>query len=299
MIAGFLPIWLLTAVGYVTGRTRILGDQGEIVLGRFVFHVAMPAALFATLSTTSLDRFSGWAIVTFGAGTTLTCLLGFAASRWVFGRGLSDQAISGMAAGYVNSANLGIPVALQLLGNTSFIVSVMLFQVLMVTPIVLTIIDGGSRIRDFLLLPARNPIIIACVLGVVASGHVPQQVLAPCRLLGAAAVPTALITLGMSLRGRTPEPGPRSRGELAVAVALKIVVQPCVAFVLGRYAIHLSRTDLLAVVTCSALPTAQNAFIYAREYGLRTELVRNTIVASSVLSMGSLLLTTSLLSTHH
>lgn len=117
----------------------------------------------------------------------------------------------------------------------------------------------------------------------------------PYRLLGAAAVPAALVTLGMSLHGRTAEAGPRSRGEVVVAVTLKVVVQPCVAFVIGRYAIHLSRNDLLAVVICSALPTAQNAFIYAREYGLRTDLVRNSIVTSSVLSMLSLLLATWLL----
>ena len=304
VIASFLPIWLLAAVGYLAGRTRILGDQGELVLGRFVFHIAMPASLFATLSEAKLDRFSGWAIVTFAAGTVSTCLIGFAASRWVFGRGLGDQAISGMAAGYVNSANLGIPVAVQLLGDTSFIVSVMLFQVLIVTPVVLTVIDVHNgegrliRVRDLLLLPARNPIIVACVLGVAVDGlgwRLPQQVLGPCRLLGAAAVPAALVTLGMSLRGRTAEAGPRSRGEVAVAVLLKIVIQPCVAFVLGRYAVHLSRPDLLAVVVCSALPTAQNVFIFAREYDLRTALVRNAIVASSALSMLSLLLATWLL----
>ena len=181
----------------------------------------MPASLFATLSGTDLDRFSGWAIVTFGAGTVLTCLIGFAASRWVFGRELGDQAISGMASGYVNSANLGIPVAVQLLGDTSFIVSVMLFQVLIVTPVVLTMIDvhdgGGSlRVRDFLLLPLRNPIIIASALGVAVAASDPAAPAGtgPCRLLGAAAVPAALVTLGMSLHGRTARGRPPlARGD--------------------------------------------------------------------------------------
>ena len=82
----------------------------------------------------------------------------------------------------------------------------------------------------------------------------------------------------MAMPPGTVPRGKKAAGESLDAVLLKIVIQPCVAFVLGRYAVHLSRPDLLAVVVCSALPTAQNVFIFVGEYDLRTALVRNAIV---------------------
>ncbi|MEW2080222.1 hypothetical protein [Streptomyces sp. NPDC005283] len=39
---------------------------------------------------------------------------------------------------------------------------------------------------------------------------------------------------------------------------------------------------------CAGLPTAQNAFIFASEYRLNTDLARDTVLLSTLLSMGSL-----------
>ena len=50
MLAAFVPIWALTAVGWLAGRSRVLGAGAVDVLGRFVFYVAMPAALLDTLT---------------------------------------------------------------------------------------------------------------------------------------------------------------------------------------------------------------------------------------------------------
>lgn len=50
LLSAFTPIWTLTAIGYAVGRSGLLGDRAEPVLGRFVFHVAMPSALFAMVS---------------------------------------------------------------------------------------------------------------------------------------------------------------------------------------------------------------------------------------------------------
>ncbi|MFF1872285.1 AEC family transporter [Kitasatospora herbaricolor] len=328
LLSAFVPIWVLTAVGYLLARTGLLGEHAEDVLGRFVFHVAMPAALFGMLARTPLGSFANTSMVAFAAGTVLASLLGVAVSRWVFGRRPADQAISAMASGYVNSANLGIPVAVQVLGDATFIAPVLLFQVLLVTPVVLTTLEAGSagaeragsqragsecagrvdgdaaagghgpgarpksdRARRMLLLPLRNPVILASGLGgaVSAAGwHLPQTLAHSCELLGGAGVPTALVVLGMSLHGRPAAVGAGLPAEVGASVLIKTLVQPLVAFAVGSLVLRLPAHQLLAVVVCSALPTAQNVFIYARQYELNTVLARNSVLYSTLLSMVTL-----------
>ncbi|TXS42470.1 AEC family transporter [Streptomyces sp. OR43] len=301
LLSGFAPIWILTGIGYAAGRGGLLGDQAESVLGRFVFHVAMPAALFTMVSGSRPAAFAHPSMVAFAAGTALVSALGYAVSRRFFGRERAEAAVGGMASGYVNSANLGIPVAVHVLGDASFVAQVILFQVLCVSPVVLTLLDSGTRgggaapggLRRMLTMPVRNPVIMASLLGVAVSAagwRPPAVVTHSCDVLGAAAVPTALITLGLSLCGGPGGGTGRvtGRAEAGVVVALKTVVQPLVAYLVAGPLLGLPDHQVLAVVLCSALPTAQNAYLYAREYGLDTGLARHGVVASTVVSMGTL-----------
>ncbi|MEU2673539.1 AEC family transporter [Streptomyces sp. NPDC007164] len=324
LLSAFAPIWMLTAIGYAVGRSGLLGAQAEAVLGRFVFHVAMPAALFTMVSGARLNTFANSSMVAFAASTALVCGLGFLVSGRLFGRGTADRAIGSMASGYVNSANLGIPVAVQVLGDASFVAQIILFQVLLVSPVILALLDSGAGtgtgevtgagagtgtksgsgravvFRRMLSMPVRNPIIMASLLGVAVSAlglRLPHALAHSCDLLGAAAVPTALITLGLSLNTRPaaddsaelPQRTARPvRAEFVVAVALKTLVQPLIALAVGGPLLHLPEHQLLAVVLCSALPTAQNAFIYAQQYGLDTRVARDAVVTSTVVSMATL-----------
>ncbi|MFE7578811.1 AEC family transporter [Streptomyces sp. NPDC057521] len=306
LLSAFAPIWVLTGIGYAVGRGGLLGEQAEAVLGRFVFHVAMPAALFTMVSGASPDVFGHPSMVAFAASTAVAAGAGFFLVRRVFGRGRADAAIGAMSSGHVNSANLGIPVAVQVLGDASFVAQVILFQVLVLSPVVLTLVESGTEgadgadrrrpgggVRRLLTMPLRNPIILASLLGVAVSAtglRLPAAVTHPCDVLGAAAVPTALITLGLSLH-RGPGGGGRARrerAETAVVVAVKTLGQPLAALLVAGPLLHLPDRQLLAVVLCAALPTAQNSFIYAREYGLDAGLARDAIVASTLVSMVTL-----------
>ncbi|MFE3502178.1 AEC family transporter [Kitasatospora sp. NPDC059160] len=292
LLSAFAPIWALTAVGYVVARAGLLGPQAELVLTRFVFHVAMPAALFLMISRTPLGHFANPSMLAFVAGTAVSTGLGLVVGWRLFGRKRGELAIGAMASGYVNSANLGIPVTMQVVGDASFVGPVVLFQILVVTPAVLAVLDSGAAGRRALVtLPLRNPILIATALGAVASAtgfQLPAELHHSADLLGGAGVPTALVALGMSLHNRPAADGRSRRAEVGLTVAIKTLVQPLVALLVAGPVLHLPTHQLLTVVLFSALPTAQNIYTYAREYGQGTDLARDTVLWSTLVSMATL-----------
>src|SRR4029077_15791199 len=141
MLAVFAPIWILAALGYVARRTGLLDATAAQTLSKLVFHLAIPATLFLALSTQPLSAFTGRPLIAFGTSTVLVIGTGWlVAGRWL-DRKPGEQAIWGMSAGYVKSRNLGIPIARLVLGSTAFLVQVVLLQVLVVTPVILTALD--------------------------------------------------------------------------------------------------------------------------------------------------------------
>jgi predicted permease len=303
VFAAFVPIWALTAVGYVAGRTGVLGFGAVDVLGRFVFYVAMPAALLDALTRQPVAGTAGRGVAAFVIATLLVGAVGLSVARWGFRRSVGEQAIAAMAAGYVNAGNLGIPVAVQVLGDTSFIAVVLLIQTTVLTPVILGTLDlargEGRRWRRLLTVPLRSPVMLACVAGVTlgAAGlHLPRQPAAVVALLGAAAVPSALVALGLSLvRADDADQAPARPVEVALSVLLKSAVQPLVCFLVARFAFGLHGAGLFAVVLCSALPTAQNTFVFARAYDVDGRFPRDAVVVSTAASMVTLSVVAALL----
>ncbi|WFE40832.1 AEC family transporter [Micromonospora sp. WMMD998] len=294
LVSAFVPIWILTAVGYTACRRGLLGAAAASVLGRFVFHLAMPAALFLALSRAPLAGFAGRSLLAFAVSTVAVVGFGWAGASRLFGRGPGERPIWGMAAGYVNSANLGIPIATQIIGDVSFLAEVVLLQVLVVTPVILVALDrhrdpaARARVRRIASLPVRNPVILASLLGVACSAaglRPPAAVGASLTLLSGAAVPAALVALGASLHRTAPSRA--APVELAVITALKLVAQPVIAYATGL-ALHLSAPQVLAVVVCAGLPTAQNTFVYSQEYGVGEAVVNRAVAVTTTLSLATL-----------
>jgi predicted permease len=265
------------------------------VLGWFVFHLAMPTALFVRLSRTPMTGFDGRQLAAFSVSTAVLIGAGWYCAGRFFDRKHGERTIWGMASGYVNAANLGIPIAMQVLGSVSFLVEVLLLQTLIISPVVLATLDrhaeagGKIRLRRLTTLPVRNPVILGSALGIAASAagfRTPLDVQRSLALLASAAVPAALILLGASLYRREAEPG-TGRAEITAITALKLVAQPALAGVVGLL-LHLSQPQLLSVVVCAGLPTAQNAFVFAQQYNVGEALASRAVLTTTTLSLATI-----------
>ncbi|MEH1015073.1 AEC family transporter [Micromonospora sp. CPCC 206060] len=295
VFASFTTIWILTVAGYLIGRYGLLGPHGTTVTARLVFFIAAPALLFTTLARAGLDRIFTPALATFVVSTVLVAtgylLLAGREVRADPGR----ATVGALGASYVNAANLGLPVAAYVLGDVSLVAPVLLFQVLLAAPLALAVLDrasgrSGSAGR-LVALPLRNPIMLGCAAGLavaVSGWQPPVEVFRPFELVGSAAVPLALLALGMSLPGSRPLARGADLRERWLAVGLKVLGQPLVAYAVGRWGFGLTGPALLAAVVTAALPTAQNIFVYATRYDRGTGLARDTIVLSTVAAAVSL-----------
>ncbi|WP_330459463.1 AEC family transporter [Streptomyces sp. NBC_00820] len=292
VLSGFAVIAVVIGVGYLLGRRGSLGEQGAEVLTRLAFSVAGPALLFTMLAKADLSvLFSARLLVTALSTAAVAGLfvLVSVVRRWGTGR----TTIGALCSGYVNSGNLGIPIAAYVLGDASLVAPVLLFQVVLVTPVALTVLDlsgTGEKGTPWqrLLTPLRNPIAVASLCGVVVSAagwRIPGPLLNPLTLIGGMSVPAALLTFGMSLRGSAAPGRGRDREPVLLSVALKSVGQPLVAWLLARCVFGLHGAPLLDVVVTSALPAAQNLFTYASRYGVAETLARESILLSTVVSV--------------
>jgi hypothetical protein len=304
LLVAFGTIWAVTAVGWAMGRYDLLGPRAELVLARLVFYVAAPALLFATLSTADLaDVFTG-ALAAFVLSTAIVAGLYVALARAWWRTPAGETTIGAMCASYVNGGNLGIPVAVYVLGDIAYAAPVLVFQLLVAAPTALAFLetaeareaaaaghasgDGRARRRALLrlaLFPARNPITLSSAAGVAIalSGWLPPDaLLEPFRLVGSAAVPLALLALGLSLTGVGAARAQSPPGPRYAALTLKVLVQPLLAYLIARHALGLSGPALLAAVITSGLPTAQNIYVYAVRYGRAEGLARDAILLSTV-----------------
>jgi predicted permease len=300
VLAGFAAIWAVTAAGWGVGRLDLLGPRAERVLARLAFFVLTPALLFTTLSRSDPADLLTPALAAFAASAVVTAAAGIAlARRWR--RPAAETVVAGLCAAYVNAGNLGIPIAAYVLGDVAAVAPVLLFQTLLMAPLALAALDraGGpagpprGRARATVRLfgfAARNPITVGAAAGiaVAATGwHPPAAALRPVELLGSAAVPVALLALGLALAGG-PRPGRRPGPALRYAlVALKTVGQPAVAYLVARHALGLDGPALLAATVTAALPTAQNVYVFAARYERAEPLARDVVLISTLVAAGT------------
>ncbi|MBY4575156.1 hypothetical protein ACN94_16470 [Gordonia paraffinivorans] len=297
VISGFTVIFIVVGVGYLLGRTRVIGDRAHEVLSRLVFFVFTPALLFHSLVTSDLSVVFSSTLVIAGGGALIIATAYLVIAKLTLRRGIPELVIGALSSSYVNSVNLGLPIAIFVLDDASFVAPLLLFQILILSPMALLALDltaleresGRSVVKDSLIAPLTNPIVVGGIAGLVVSllGLMPPAaVMSPLKMLGDASVPTALLAFGMSLTGvQIFKKGESPRRDILLASVLKMVAMPLAVYAIARWGFGQTGHDLFAQVVIAALPTAQNVFVYATRYRRGQILARDTGLITTIASI--------------
>ena len=309
-----LPIFALILAGVLCARRGILGPHATDSLNGFVVWLALPALLFGAMAQATRAEIDHPAfLAAYGGGIAATFACSFALDRRR-GHRLADRAIEGLNAAYANTGFMGIPLCLAALGPASLppaiIATLLTACVLFAAAIVLIETDLQRPdprrpnlprpgplpvLRKVALSLARNPLLAAPALGLAfaATGTtLPEPLLRFTTLLGAAASPCALVTIGLFL-AQPGAPGaitaaPRhaaTRGTVARLVALKLLGQPALTAVLTFVVFPMPAPWSHAALLLSALPIGTGPFMLAKLYDREAATTSRAILLSTVLSV--------------
>lgn len=288
VITGFAIILAVIAVGAILARTGVIKEERErLVLNRVAFYAASPALLFTSVANSDAQTLFSPVIVVIFFATLATAAVYILASALFFRQDIPTTTMGAASACYFNSVNIGLPVSVYVLGEATYVVPVLVLQMVVFTPFILAGLgaeDAGGRSRlakigDSVRSALLSPVVIGSMLGLVVAVvglQIPDPVMRPLEILGGASIPMILISFGASLRNTAPLATPADRPGTLVATALKLVGMPLIAWLIAL-GMGLSGDELYASVILAALPAAQNVYNYAASYQRGMIIARDTV----------------------
>ncbi len=295
-----LPVFAIVGAGYLSGRFKILGDEASPALSGFVFYIALPVLLFIAMTRVTPEEIFDWNFIgTYAIALLAGLALTMVALRIFYpGRRLAESALGGMGAIYGNTGYMGIPLVMIAFGPEAAVPAVIATVVntaiifCLVCSLVeadLSIGEGAMDIvKDVTKGLARNPLFIAPIAGIAVSFSgvsVPSSIAAFCDILGAAAGPSALFSLGLFMVGKKFS---KDAGEVTLIVIIKLFILPVLAWLLVTYVFQMSPLWAAVAVIMTALPTGTGAFVLAQRYGVYADQTSAVTLLSTIISIVTL-----------
>ncbi len=296
LLAISLPFFGLVFCGYGARRSNLLPETAVAGLNAFVFWFALPALLFYKLATTpDVGGFDFRLIIAYSGAGLVCYLLAAVIGRSFFGARLGECGIQGMAAAYPNVGYMGLPLVIQIWGDSALgpAIMILITDTLLLFTLTTLLLEADTGKPTTILATltrvvrglSRNPLLVAALLGVVwwqLRLPLPLPIANLLGLLAAAAAPCALFALGATLVG---QPISDDKTEVAVLVFLKLVAHPFLAGLFAAELMHLDPFLVRLAVVEASLPSAANVFVLATVYGRRPRRASTVVLVSTAIAV--------------
>ncbi|WP_369777078.1 AEC family transporter [Streptomyces sp. R33] len=293
-----VPVLLAFGGGVVLARRKIVPAEASKAFADYAFLFAVPCYLFGNIYASDLGTLFNWRAIGAYAAAAGVAVLAIVFASGAHGvREPRDVALRVMAGVQVNTAYFAVPVFITLFGTAAPIFPVLLFQVCVLSLVVISIMElgragpaaggPGQRLLRAVGASLSTPLVLACNAGILLnllSVHVPKVVLDGAGFVGDSASPIALFALGLHLGGLGLDIRGTGREELAL-IAFKCLGFPLLAWAVCGLLFGVRGEWLTYLVLIAAMPAPQNLFVFAQRYDVGVDLSASLVIKSSVVSL--------------
>ena len=288
------PVFILIILGNILRRIGVPDLSFWKVNDKLVYWVLIPALLFHHISQINLSSsmFYSYGVV------ILSGLLIVTIVAIVFGRllGYSPELWSSILQGAArHNAFIALAIAGSLFGDEGLAIGAvfMLLYVPSINIVVISIMvsslnqpsqtDSKKGIVNIFVELIKNPFIIAMIAGLIFSLIDSEKIVIiheTSGLLGSAALPIMLLTIGAKIKVRTLA---LKIIPILISNSLKLIAFPVITYSVAKL-MELSQLEVIVAVIFASVPTAASSHALAKQFGGDTELMTSIVTTQVALS---------------
>ncbi|AWM88449.1 AEC family transporter [Microvirga sp. 17 mud 1-3] len=294
LLAIVLPVFGLIGIGYVARRGNLVSERMGEGLSEFVFSLSLPCLIFRTLVRAEIPAVQPWGYwISYFAGVAVVWALAMVIGKRFFSLKGVSAVVAGFSAGQANTVFVGVPMILKAYGDAGAVPLFLLIAVhLPVTMTLATLMAEGRQASPLVILRrlVTHPIVVGILAGSACrplAPYLPGPLWQVIELLGSAAVPCALISMGIALRRYGLETG----WKLPTLISgLKLILHPLLVLLLATYVFDMPPVWAGVAVLFASCPSGINAYLFAERYGEGVALASSAVTLSTVFALGTTLL---------
>lgn len=287
MVAGqVLVLFFLIAVGFILGKTKVMGEGGAKICADIALLIATPCAVINSF------RRDATAENLLGLAVALLCSLsihvvGIVVGRLLYRGNRPDKDVYQLAVVMSNAGFMALPLQQAILGDIGVFYGatyVVIFNVILWSYGQMVMTGGKEKLSAKKIL--INPGSIGLVLGflvMLLPVDLPMVIAAPLTHLANLNTPLPMLFIGYYL-SKTDLKAALKQSACLGACAVRLVLIPVICAVL-LYAVGVRDALLISMVIAGSAPIAAGVPMFTSRYGRNTDIAVNMVSVSTLLSV--------------
>ncbi len=289
------PIFGIIILGYILKKQNFPGETFWDPAEKITYYLLFPSLLIHKISNAPL--ITGGYLKLIGASVSAVLSISLLLLAFRFFMKSNGPSFSSLFQGTVRfNTYIGLTIILQIYGTSGMVTAGIIMAVLIPLVNLLSVsflIKYGqkseSQSDSWLIISktARNPIVIACLLGITLNSagiQLTNSLSLFLQILGQAALPLGLLTVGGSMQfGAMKKTG----HYIASASILKLIAMPAVMWMFCILFKVPAKFTAIALIF-AALPGSALSFILAKQLGGDSRLMANIVTVQTCLSIVTL-----------